>query len=250
MSAFADHFSRTAAAYAVFRPHYPAALFDWLASVAPNRERAWDCATGSGQAAIGLAERFAHVVATDPSTAQLAHAVRDARVSYVAMTAERAALASRSVALVTVAQALHWIDQAAFHEEARRTLVAGGVVAVWSYALGAFGDPGIDGAIGQFYRGTVGAYWPPERAEVDEGYARIDFPFDELVPPPLSMEADWAFGQLAGYLSTWSAVRRARDATGIDPLPEFLARLEPLWGDPSAVRTIRWPLAIRVGRVR
>jgi SAM-dependent methyltransferase len=248
MSSFADHFSTTAAAYAVFRPRYPAELFDWLASVAPNREIAWDCATGSGQAAIGLAERFARVVATDPSVAQLAHAETNPRVSYAAMTAERGALAGRSVALVTVAQALHWIDRPAFYQEARRTLVRGGVLAVWSYALGTFGEPAIDQAIAEFYGATVGPYWPPERAVVDEGYARIEFPFVEVAPPPLAMRAEWTFEQLAGYLSTWSAVRRAKTATGVDPLPRFLSALAPLWGAPNAVRTIAWPLAIRAGR--
>ncbi|MEO6526682.1 MAG: hypothetical protein ABIP93_08680 [Gemmatimonadaceae bacterium] len=67
-STFADHFSSSAAAYATYRPRYPAALFAWLASVTSGRERAWDCATGSGQAAIGLAAYFDHVVATDPSS--------------------------------------------------------------------------------------------------------------------------------------------------------------------------------------
>src|SRR4051812_8356731 len=119
MSSFADHFSRTAEAYAAFRPHYPDGLFEWLAVVAPTRDRAWDCATGSGQAATGLAKHFAHVVATDPSTAQLAHASASPRVTYVAMTAECAALGARSVALVTVAQALHWIDRLSFYDEAR-----------------------------------------------------------------------------------------------------------------------------------
>jgi len=74
MSGFADHFSATAAAYATFRPRYPDALFEWLAAIAPSRECAWDCATGSGQAASGLARHFEQVVATDPSAAQLAHA--------------------------------------------------------------------------------------------------------------------------------------------------------------------------------
>jgi SAM-dependent methyltransferase len=249
MTSFADHFSTPAAAYAAFRPHYPSALFDWLASVAPDRECVWDCATGSGQAALGLAERFARVVATDPSAAQLAHATPSPRVSYAAMTAEHAALAGRSVSLVTVAQALHWIDRPAFYAEARRALVRGGVVAVWSYGLGKFGDPGIDRAVGRFYSDTVGRYWPPERVVVDEGYARIDFPFDELVPPALAMEAEWSFEQLAGYLSTWSAVRRARVATGVDPLAAFLKELAPVWGPPATSRTIRWPLSVRAGRV-
>jgi SAM-dependent methyltransferase len=250
MPSFADHFSTTAAAYAVYRPHYPAALFEWLASVAPKRERAWDCATGSGQAAVGLADHFEFVVATDPSTAQLAHAAPSRRVSYAAMSAERAALSSRSMALVTVAQALHWIDRPRFYDEARRTLVSGGVLAVWSYGLGKFGEPAIDELVGTFYGTTVGPYWPPERVVVDAGCETLDFPFDGLTPPPLAMEASWTLDQLAGYLSTWSAVRRARSATGVDPLPPFLAILAPLWGAHSAERTIRWPLSIRAGRVR
>jgi SAM-dependent methyltransferase len=248
MSSFADHFSPTAAAYAVFRPHYPRALFAWLASVAPNTERAWDCATGSGQAAIGIAEHFTHVVATDPSTEQLAHAEPNPRVTYAAMTAERVALAAGSVALVTVAQALHWMDQPVFFGEAHRVLAGGGVLAVWSYALGTFGESAIDGEIAHFYREVVGPFWPPERAIVDAGYDRLDFPFDELIPPPVVMEASWTLNQLAGYVSTWSAVRRARAATGVDPLPAFLARMTPLWGAPATPRTIRWPLAMRVGR--
>lgn len=248
MPSFADHFSTTAAAYAVFRPGYPAELFEWLASVAPNRELAWDCATGSGQAAIGLAERFAQVVATDPSVAQLSHAAASPGVCYAAMTAERAALAGGSVALVTVAQALHWIDRPAFYEEARRTLVRGGVLAVWSYALGKFGEPAIDHVIAEFYETTVGPHWPPERVVVDEGYDRIEFPFEVLTPPPFAMTAEWTFEQLAGYLSTWSAVRRAKAATGVDPLPSFLADLAPLWGARSDARSITWPLSIRAGR--
>jgi len=63
---FADHFSQIAARYAVYRPHYPDALFSWLASIAPDRERAWDCATGNGQAAVALSRQFAHVIATIP----------------------------------------------------------------------------------------------------------------------------------------------------------------------------------------
>src|SRR6266446_6793453 len=108
MSSFSDHFSRVAASYATFRPRYPDALFDWLAGAAPGRRHAWDCGTGSGQAAVSLARRFNHVIASDPSVAQLANAERAGGISYVAMTAERSALAEATTDLVTVAQALHW----------------------------------------------------------------------------------------------------------------------------------------------
>jgi SAM-dependent methyltransferase len=247
-STFADHFSKSAAAYAVYRPRYPQALFAWLASVAPGLERAWDCATGNGQAAAGLAAHFTHVVATDPSTAQLAHAERDARVHYAAMTGERPALATHSVQLVTVAQALHWLDRDVFYAEARRILVPGGLIAIWSYALGVFGEPGLDEALRRFYTETVGPYWPAERSIIDAGYATLEFPFEELAPPPIVMEVSWGLDQLAGYLSTWSAVQRARAATGSDPLAGFLTVLEPLWGGSAVRRTIRWSLAMRIGR--
>jgi len=55
---FKDHFSKQAADYAKFRPGYPQELFDYLGSIAPTRQLAWDCATGSGQAAVGLATVF------------------------------------------------------------------------------------------------------------------------------------------------------------------------------------------------
>ena len=79
---FKDHFSERAVGYAQFRPTYPAALFDWLTRLAPGRACAWDAGTGNGQAALGLAERFERVVATDASPAQIANARAHPRVAY------------------------------------------------------------------------------------------------------------------------------------------------------------------------
>ncbi len=36
-------FATVAANYARFRPTYPTEVFAWLASLAPARERVWDC---------------------------------------------------------------------------------------------------------------------------------------------------------------------------------------------------------------
>ena len=122
MPTFADHFSSTASAYASYRPHYPNELFSLLASVAPSRARVWNCATGSGQAVHGLLGQFDQVLASDPSTAQRSQRTRDARVSYLAMTAEQVALADASVDLVTVAQALHWFNRDRHYAETKRVL--------------------------------------------------------------------------------------------------------------------------------
>ncbi|HZI22187.1 MAG TPA: class I SAM-dependent methyltransferase [Gemmatimonadales bacterium] len=245
---FRDRFGGAAPAYAAYRPRYPAALFTALATLAPARCRAWDCATGSGQAAIGLAEYFDEVIATDASAAQLAAAQAHPRVRYGRAPAEASGLPARSVDLVTVAQALHWLDTPAFYAEVRRVLVPGGVLAVWCYGLVTIGS-GVDELIGDFYHETVGPYWPPERAHVESGYRTIDFPFAELVLPPLVMEAAVTLEELAGYLGTWSAVLRYREARGRDPIPALVERLRAPWGAAERRRTARWDLAVRAGRL-
>src|SRR3970040_3082280 len=69
---FSDHFSSVAQAYAAARPEYPDARYEALATVVPATARVWEPGCGSGQATRGLAQRFAHVHATDPSARQLA----------------------------------------------------------------------------------------------------------------------------------------------------------------------------------
>lgn len=242
---FADHFSGVAATYARFRPRYPEGLFYWLAQVAPGRELAWDCATGSGQAAAGLAAHFDRVVATDASAAQIEAATPLPRVEYRVAPAEASGLLEGSCDLVTAAQALHWFDRPAFYAEARRVLVAGGVVAVWGYQRLRTGEPALDGELDRFHDEVVGPYWPSGRELVESGYRGIDFPFAELRAPAFAIEARLDLEALAGYLGSWSATERYRTALGSDPVSPFVAALAPAWG---AARPVRWPIALRAGR--
>lgn len=242
---FRDHFACAAPDYARFRPRYPAGLFAWLAAAAPTMHRAWDCGTGSGQAAVALAAHAGLVIASDASASQLAHAERHARVRYLACTAERSALASRSVGLVTVAQALHWFDAPAFFEEARRVLVPGGVIAAWTYGDFTLGAP-LDDAARPFMT-RVRPYWPHEREQVEQGYRGIDFPVRELEPPPFSLAQEWTLPELLGYVGTWSAVLRYREARGDDPVALLWRDLGAAWGPPETRRIVRWPLRVRAG---
>ena len=245
---FKDHFSGHAAAYADARPRYPAELFTWLATLMPQRDLAWDCGTGNGQAALGLAAHFGQVIATDPSKEQIANAFPHARVEYRVAGAESSGLKPRSVDLVTVAQALHWFDRPKFYAEVKKVLKPHGVIAVLCYGLCCVG-PAIDAAVQEFYAGETGPYWPPERRLIDEGYRSIEFPFVEIAPPPLDMEQHWTLNQFLAYLRTWSAVQRFITYHGRDPVTNLADKLQPLWGDSRTRRSIRWPLHIRTGRL-
>ncbi|MFL5578755.1 MAG: class I SAM-dependent methyltransferase, partial [Gemmatimonadaceae bacterium] len=239
---FPDHFSARAAAYAAFRPRYPAALFDWLATLAPAGAEVWDCATGSGQAAVALAERVGRVTATDASAAQVAHAEPHPRVTYAVAPAEASGLADASVDLVTVAQALHWFDLDAFWREARRVLRPGGAIAVWSYGDAVLEAPALDAAYRRFYGDVLGPYWPRERARIGAAYLTMPFPFAELPAPTLDMSVRWHLADLAGYVRTWSAVTRYVAEHEADPVPLLERALAPLWGDGA--RVVRWPLTV------
>jgi hypothetical protein len=86
---FRDHFSSVASRYADFRPHYPAELFDYLATLVPRSSLVWDCACGNGQATLDLAKRFDRVVATDASREQIASATPHPQVEYCVAPAEQ-----------------------------------------------------------------------------------------------------------------------------------------------------------------
>ncbi len=244
---FKDHFSAQATDYARYRPDYPAGLFAWLAGLAPARDAAWDCGTGSGQAAVALAAHFARVVATDPSRSQLEHAEPRPNIDYRCASAEVSLLDTASIDLVTVAQAIHWFDLEKFYAEVKRVLKPGGVIAAWTYTLLDV-EAGIDELLQDFYRNVVGPYWPPERKMVDDRYRSLPFPFDPIAAPAFDIRTVWTRDDLLGYLGTWSATRACMKATGADPLVEFARRLAPLWPDPAQQKTLRWPLHLRVGR--
>lgn len=247
MKPFADHFSGISPGYAAFRPRYPERLFDLIAARAPGRRLAWDCATGTGQAARGLAERFARVVATDASVAQLRQAPAHPHLDRVGALAEAAPLPDHSADLVAVAQALHWLDLERFYAEARRVLVPGGLLAVWTYGRHWVDQGPIDRVLDHFYTQVIGSWWPPERRWVEAGYAGLPFPFAEVPLERPDMWEDWTLEQMLGYIGTWSAVVRCRAESGVDPLDAVADRLRPVWTEPGP-RRVHWVLTIRAGR--
>lgn len=243
---FKDHFSKQAADYAKFRPRYPQDLFNYLGSVAPSHQLAWDCGTGNGQAAVGLASVFDRVIATDASEKQIANAQPHKKVEYRVAPAENSGVESATLDLVMVAQALHWFDLDSFYGEVLRVLKDKGVFAASAYNLLQI-EPAIDQVVNRYYYDVVGPFWPPERKLVEQ-FADLSFPFDEIDSPKFVMTANWNLFHLLGYLRTWSSTQRFIAAIGADPLEQITDDLRSTWGKPEQTRTVILPLLLRVGR--
>jgi len=243
---FQDHFSHAASEYASFRPVYPRHFIAFVASLPRGRRLAWDCGTGSGQAATLLAEHFDRVVATDAAEKQIARASPHERVEYRVALAHESGLPPASCDLVSVAQALHWFDLDLFYHEVDRVLVPGGALAVWCYG-NARVSPAIDVVVDWFYATRVGRFWPRERRLVEEAYSTLPFPYPKIPPPQAQLQATMTRQAFVGYVGTWSAVSEARRIEKSDPLPDLERELDEVWPTAAPAREVTWPLALHAG---
>ena len=247
-----DYFSKRSGAYQQYRPRYPQQLFAYFFQQVGRDACVWDCATGNGQAAVGLNRYAGCVVATDSSSSQLGQAISACKVHYVQANAESVPLADDSVDFITVAQALHWFDFDQFYNEARRVLKSRGFIAAWTYSflpvLEQLGT-NLGSVIRSFYHEVLGPYWPTERRWVDEHYRSIPFPFNEITTPIFTMELEWCLADVLGYIESWSAVQRYKEHMGCDPMPLLATDLAVAWGSATSFRRMNWPLGLRFGRV-
>lgn len=241
---FTDHFASVAKKYAEFRPHYPDVLVDVLAEHCTSSNLAWDAGCGNGQLTVMLARRFARVVGTDPSAAQLKHAVAHPKVEYMLATADLPMLDTRSVDLAASAQAAHWFHWPRYVAEVERVTKPGAVVATVSYGIMKLaGDAGE--LVTHYYRDVVGPCWPAERRHVENGYRDLTWPWTEIPTAPMDMTAQWTRDDLLGYVATWSATVKMITAVGVAPYEQLARELVQVWPGNEA-RTISWPLALRV----
>ena len=241
-----DNFSEQAKLYASFRPHYPAALYDFLFKHVKHFDRALDVATGNGQVAIVLAEKFKEVYATDISDKQLSEAPKLRNIIYKKEAAEQTTFPDNYFDLVTVAQAIHWFDFDKFYNEVKRILKPAGTIAVIGYALVRI-NAKIDSWLDNFYENILGTYWDKERKYVDENYRTIPFPFNEIESPLINIEYKWNKAQFIGYLNTWSALQHFVKQQGQHPLSdELLKELNKAWPD-DVEQKVCFPLLLRTG---
>lgn len=237
-----DFFSGHADHYARYRPHYPSALFQFLAAKSPGRTLAWDVATGNGQAAVQLARLFDTVYASDLSSQQLQHAVQCPNITYRHEVAEHCSLPYQSVDLITVATGIHWFQLDAFFEQVQRVLKPGGICAAWGYALSHI-TPEIDEIMVDVAYRRLRDYWPaPTKLNWEDNYRSLQMPYPELEWPGFEAVAEYTLDDLLNYLFSWSAVQEYIKKNGSNPLEEIEDTLMQAWGTESTIRTVRWPL--------
>ena len=241
-----DLFSKHASTYKRYRPSYPDRLYELILSNTAGLEVCWDVGCGNGQVAARLADAFDKVEATDLSEHQIALAEQRPNIHYQVGRAERTNFRDHTFVLITVGQAVHWFDHEAFNQEVMRVMKPGGTVAVWCYELLKV-SPVIDAVIWDFYKNKVGGYWAPERKFIDEHYATIPFPFEEvrLSDEPLLMPVNWTLEDLEGYLTTWSSVQQFIKEKGVNPVNEVVEKLAPLW---EGTKEVIFPIHARIGK--
>lgn len=244
---FEDHFSEHSKQYAQYRPHYPDEIYTYLASLTPGYSLAWDCGTGNGQAAVGLAKYFDKIYATDASAEQIARAYLHDKVEYHVEPAEYVSLGASSADLVTVAVAIHWFNFDEFYREVKRVLKPGGILVAWTYNLAQI-SPEIDRLIDRYYFEILAGYWPERIHYLEQRYETIPFPFEEISAPSFAMEVNWNLIQFAGFLDSWSATQRYKAQKGGHPLDLIWKEVLAAWGDENEPRLVRWPLHFRIGR--
>lgn len=241
-------FSQSSEQYAKHRPQYPDELFLYLSELCREHNRAWDCATGNGQAAGALTKYFGQVEATDISEEQIKNAIGNPKIRYSISPAEQTSFENETFDLVTVAVAIHWFEQEKFFEEVKRVLKPNGILAVWTYGLFEI-KPDIDNIIFEELLTPIDPFWAQGNRQVMNGYKDLILPFDEIQnTPKFMMNIEWNLKQLSAYLRTWSAVKRYISEVGEDPVEKLESKLKIIWAEPEKSKAIHMPIFFRASR--
>lgn len=242
-----DLFSSQSKAYAAFRPTYPPDLYQFIFEHTTKFDCAWDCATGNGQVARDLSRKFKKVFATDISQQQLAEAFHAENIEYSISKAEQSDFSDKTFDLITVGQALHWLNTDQFYTEVKRVGKPGASIAVWGYSLLTI-TKSLDKPFNEFYFEKVGKYWDAARRLVENRYSTIPFPFGDSIEREFEIQVEWNLEQFAGYLTSWSATQKFIRAEGVNPVTDFVQSINHLW-NAQDFRKVRFPVFVKLGRI-
>jgi ubiquinone/menaquinone biosynthesis C-methylase UbiE/RimJ/RimL family protein N-acetyltransferase len=240
-------FAPVAELYSRARPVYPPEFFLYLHDRAAGEALAWDCATGTGQAAAGLARVFNKVHATDISAEQLKYAVEHPRITYRQAPASRSGLEDNSADIVTVGSAIHWLDIPVFLEEAKRVLKPGGLLAIWTYHIAHTGDP-YGRILNHLYTNHLFNDFGHGARHVDARYENLELPGAFTPKEEFEARAEFDFQQMEEFIQSWSGSVAYNKRTGRNPVDIVRRELQKEWGSPEFVRTLTFPMYVRLVR--
>jgi len=240
-----------AQAYSVYRPKYNEEIFrkidDYLGIELTERSLAVDVGTGTGQVAVPLSTKldFKRVIGVDRSEEQLKHAVQADGVDYCVGDAYNLPLDPDSAGVLTIAQAMHWLDLTVFFQEVQRVLKPGGTFIVLGYAIPRISQQKIEREFRRYYEDTLGSLLPPEspgsywdcdRVILDSGFESVNFnvSFKNVVREWVYDIQDVKLDAHISYLQTMSAYRtylshhQLEVGDPSDPLVDFETRARKL----------------------
>ncbi|XP_010527066.1 PREDICTED: uncharacterized protein LOC104804456 [Tarenaya hassleriana] len=259
MAALSD---KQAEAYLHARPRYPSEWYGKLAALTAEHKVVWDVGCGNGQAAVGVAEYYDKVVATDISELQLKRAFKHPKVTYHHTPAsmsddELVALVGgeNSVDLIVAAQAVHFFDTARFYNIAKRVLrKPGGLIAVWVY-----NDLIISPEVDPIMKRVVDSTFPfrtPIMNLAFDGYKTLPFPFESVgmgsegEPIALDIPHKLSLKGFVGFLRSWQPAVKAKEQ-GVELITDDLIKeFEEAWGDDEPVRNVFYKAYMIVGKAR
>jgi len=222
--------------YALYRPQPPKSLIDHIMKYMENKtstKLALDIGCGSGQFTRLLPEKFDQVIGTDVSMAQVDQASftlsKFANVTVRVESGEDIKLGDNTANLVSICQALHWLNLDKFYSEVNRVLVPGGVLAVLGYH---FTSPSpsqqnasaMNDSMLRLYH-TTGPYWTHLRTHVDSSYKTLAQPNMRNVIEDHSshyVDVEAIFSDWLGYIRTWSGVQNMIKTRGHEEVDEMM----------------------------
>ena len=243
-------FSSNNKEYSKFRPDYPKELYEFIIKHTQNQNSAWDCATGTGQAAAVLAEYFDIVYATDAAENQIKEAIQKPNIKYTTALSNKSYLKENSIDLITIAQALHWFANDETYKEIKKVAKKDAVIAAWCYTASWECEFKNIAEIWSEFYSIIRPYFSFGRHYIDEKYETILFPFKEIKTPKFFIKKQWGIYEIINYAGTFSALKNYVKQTNTNPIEDFLIpALKKNWPENNNKIQINIPIHLKLGKV-
>ncbi|KAK6190889.1 hypothetical protein SNE40_002660 [Patella caerulea] len=198
--------------YSKYRPKYgksvSGVIIDFCKTGICDFDLAVDVGCGSGQSTSLLCSAFKNVIGSDVSPNQIENASKNLKnVTFLVSPAEDLGfLSNNSTDLITISQAIHWVDTTKFYKEVTRVLKPGGSLVVYGYGFDQLDKEDAQMKLDRFYFETIAEFWSNKIQLLQRKYEDITLPFDGWIrKDDLEIAADWSVDEFIGFVASSSA---------------------------------------------